>query len=249
MPTRLYIFLLIILTSCNSKSTDGNISERAAVKATETVSIASSKIQIYEQLKDTVGIKIDTLEINKKKFIQFIKNDNFNCLLSIKGDTIIPSKDYYFKVEFPDIDKDGNKDIRVFAYSNTPNQCDNYLFDKTKKIFILLENCNLDIDKLKGTDFYYSYNRAGCADMNWESTLSKIENYKLLNYGYIHGQGCDEEIDKYPQIIEVYRIRNSDTDQKELIKKLPYQKYIKEFGDKWSFIKSYWTKNYMTFER
>ena len=85
--------------------------------------------------------------------------------------------------------------------------------------------------------------------MNWESHLYKIENYKLVSYGYIKGQGCDFEIEKNPQIIEIYKVINSDTDEKTLIKKLPYQKHIKEFGDKWDFIKNYWTRNYKTFER
>ena len=239
MTTRLNILFLIILTACNSKSAD---------KTIENISADSSKIQI-NQHQDSVDIQIDTIKINDQKFIQTLKDSNFNCLLSLQGDTIVKSEDYYFKAEFLDIDKDGYKDIRVFAFSNTPNQCDNYLFDKNLKTFKLIENCDLDIQKIKGTDFFYSYNRAGCADMNWESHLSKIENYKLLDYGYIYGQGCDFEIEKNPQVIEIYKVSNSDTDEKVLIKKLPYQKHIKEFGDKWEFIENYWTRNYKTFER
>ncbi len=239
MTTRFNIFLLIILIACNSKSAD---------KTIENNSSDSSTVQFKTQQQDTVDIKIDTLKINGLKYIQTLKDTNFNCLLSIQGDTIVKSEDNYFKLELIDIDKDGNKDIRVFAFSNTPNQCDNYLFDKTTSSFKLIENCHLDIKKVRGTSFFYSYNRAGCAGLNWESSLSKIENYKLVNYGYIHGQGCDFEIEKNPQIIEIYKVSNSDTDERTLIKKLPYQKHIKEFGDKWDFIENYWTKNHKTFE-
>jgi hypothetical protein len=208
MTTRLNILFLIILTACNSKSAD---------KTIENISADSSIIQI-NQGQDSVDIQIDTLKINDQKFIQTLKDSSFNCLLSLQGDTIVKSEDYYFKAEFLDIDKDGYKDIRVFAFSNTPNQCDNYLFDKRLKTFKLIENCDLDIQKIKGTDFFYSYNRAGCADMNWESHLSKIENYKLVDYGYIYGKGCDFEIEKNPQVIEIYKVSNSDTDEKVLIK-------------------------------
>ena len=240
MTTRLNILFLIILTACNSKSAD---------KTIENNSADCSTVQIKTQQQDTVDIKIDTLKINGHKYIQTLKDSNFNCLLSIQGDTIVKSEDYYFKLELIDIDEDGYKDIRVFAFSNTPNQCDNYLFDKTTSSFKLIENCDLDIKKVKGTTFFYSYNRAGCADLNWESNLSKIENFKLVNYGYIHGQGCDFEINENPQVIEIYKVVNSDTDEKKLIKKLPYQKHIKEFGDKWEFIENYWTKNYKAFEQ
>ncbi len=239
MTTRLNILFLIILSACNSKSAD---------KTIEKISADPSSIQI-NQRQDSVDIQIDTLKINDQKFIQTLKGSNFNCLMSLQGDTIVRSEDYYFKAEFLDIDEDGYKDIRVFAFSNTPNQCDNYLFDKKLKTFKLIENCDLDIQKIKGTKFFYSYNRAGSADMNWESHLSKIENNKLVDCGYMYGQGCDFEIEKNPQIIEIYKVSNSDTDEKILIKKLPYQKHIKEFGDKWEFIENYWTRNCKTFER
>lgn len=41
---------------------------------------------------------------------------------------------------------------------------------------------------------------------------------------------------------------NSDTNEKKLMKKLPYKKHIKEFGDKWDFIEQYWAENYKAFE-
>lgn len=227
------------MTACNSKSAD---------KTLEVISTDSSKIKSQVQRQDSIDINIDSLKINDQEFIKTLKDGKFNCLLSIKGDTVVKSEDYYLEAKFLDIDEDGYKDIRVFVFSNNPNQCDNYLFDQKLKTFKLIENCDLDIRKIKGTDFFYSYNRAGCADMNWESHLSKIENYKLVDYGYIYGQGCDFEIEKNAQVIDIYKVNNLITGDKKLIKKLPYQKYIKEFGDKWDFIEKYWIKNYKTFE-
>jgi len=172
------------------------------------------------------------------------KDNNFQSLCTLRGDTVL-NGEFYSGVEFIDINADGYKDIRAFIYSNTPNQCENYLYDKANKTFRLIENCDLDIQIIKGTKYYYSYNKAGCADMNWESYLSKIENYKLISLGYIYAQGCDFEVKENPQKIEIYKIQN--TDKKVLIKTLPYLKNIPRFDDTWSFIKNYWTKNYREF--
>jgi hypothetical protein len=227
------------LTACNSKSINKNITNKT---------IDSSISKIKAQKLETINIQIDTLQINNQQYIQFSRSNKFNCLLSIKGDTLIKSEDYYFEAEFLDINEDGYKDIQISLFTNNPNDRENYLFDKKHNSFKLIENCERYIQKIKGTNFYYSYNRTGCSDMNWESYLSKIENYKLVNYGYIYGQGCDYEIKSNPKIIEIYKVLNSDTDEKVLIKKLPYQKYIKEFSEKWDFIKIYWTTNYNAFE-
>lgn len=240
MKKQLGIILLIFLIACNSRTSDNTI---------ENTQVVSSETKSNLQQQDTAGIQIDTLLINNQQYIQKLKDDKFNCLLSMKGDTIVKSEDYYFEVKFLDIDEDGYKDIRVFVVSNTPNQCDNYLFDKKLKTFKLIENCDLDIQKIKGTQFYYSYNRGGCSDMNWESHLSKIKNNELVNYGYIYGQGCDFKIKENPQSIEIYKIIDSQKDEKKLIKSLPYLKHIYKHVDKWDFIKRYWKQNFKTFER
>jgi hypothetical protein len=232
------MLLLLLLTACNSKLDEYK---------TEKNSASQSKISTKTQ--NTVVLNFDTLKINNQKYIQIQKKGHFNSLLSLDKDTIIKAKDEYFKLELIDINEDGYQDLRVFTLSNTPNECENYLFDTTRSSFTLIENCDLDIKKVKGTNFYYSYNRAGCADLNWESRLSKIENYKLVDYGYIHGQGCDFEIEKNPQIIEIYKVNHSDKEEKTLMNKLPYEECSKKFGDKWHFIENYWNNNNKKFER
>jgi hypothetical protein len=239
MKIRLNI-LFLILTACNAKSTD---------QAIENKTTDGSTKEIKFQPRDTIGVHIDTLLINNRQYIQVLKDNRFNCLVSMQGDTIVKPEDYYFEATFLDIDEDGYKDMRVFAFSNTPNQCSNYLFERELKTFKLIENCDLDIKKLKGTPFYYSCNSAGCADMNWESHLGKIENHKLVNYGYINGQGCDFEVKKNPQVIEIYKLSDSGRDGKKLIKSLPYLKHISKNNDKWAFIEKYWKQNVKTFDR
>ena len=130
------IIFLITLTACNSRSSD---------KTIENTQADSSLSKSNVQRKDTIGIHIDNLQINNQQYVQILKGNRFNCLLSMQGDTLVKSEDNYFEAKFLDIDEDSCKDIRVFAFSHTPNQCDNYLIDKKLKIFKLIENCDLDI--------------------------------------------------------------------------------------------------------
>lgn len=204
----------------------------------------------YAQRDETNFLKQkkDTLILNNQSLVRTLRDQNLQSLTTLSGDTILKDVGYYADIKFIDINADGYTDIRAFVVSNTPNQCENYLFDKGKKIFRLLQNCDLDIRLVKGTKYYYSYNRAGCADLNWESYLSKIENFKLVPVGYIYGQACDFDFKENPQQIFIYKITNPASETKLLIRKLPYSKYIPTFGEKWDFIESYWQKNWAIFK-
>lgn len=199
--------------------------------------------------EENKNIKIDTLQVNNNSLIRKLKDNRFNCLLTLKGDTIIKSQDCYSKIIFLDINKDSYKDIRVNAFRNTPNQCDNYFYDRKSKTFNLIENCYLDIKKIKGTEFYFSYNRLGCSDLNWESYLSKIEEFKLVNYGYMNGQGCDFKAKENPQMITIYKVLDTNYENNKFIEKLPYLKQISKNDDKFNFIEKYWKQNCKGFER
>ena len=204
----------------------------------------------YAQRDETNFLKQtkDTLVLNNQRLVRTLRDQKLQSLTTLSGDTILKDVGYYSEIKFIDINADGYTDIRAFVVSNTPNQCENYLFDKEKMVFRLLQNCDLDIRLVKGTKYYYSYNRAGCADLNWESYLSEIENFKLVPVGYIYGQGCDFDVKENPQEILIYKITNPATETKLLIRKLPYSKYIPTFGDKWNFIANYWQKNWQTFK-
>ncbi len=240
MTVRLYILLITFLTACNSDDVDKN---------SETNSNDSFAIQSKVQNIDTLDIKIDTLLINYQKLILTKDGRRPFCLRFANGDTIIKYADFYNSADFLDIDEDGYKDIRIYVFSNTPNQCENYLFDKKLKNFNRIENCSLDIVKVSGTNFYYSYNRAGCSDARWQSHLSKIENNQLVDYGEIYGNGCESDNDIDLRTIEIYKIFNSNFEDNELIEDLPYAEHIIEWQDKWNFIDTYWASNYSTFER
>ena len=121
-----YIVLGLFLTSCNLSKEKTYRSN--SVNKEDPVQVQSKTIFFN-----------DTLLINTGRFIQTRDKDSirFYCLTTINGDTIIPFADYYSHLELLDFNEDGITDIRVFTFSNTPNQCDNYLFDNKNNRFHL----------------------------------------------------------------------------------------------------------------
>lgn len=153
-------------------------------------------------------------------------------------------------IEFADFNKDQNPDIMVSYFGNNPTYF-LYLFDSKTQRFRNIEGYLKypDAVQLKNDpDLYYSYHRAGCADMNWVSDLFMIVDFKAVQLGHIYGQGCDFKVNENPQIIEIYKVIANNERNKKLLEKLPYLKFIPDFGDKWKFIEKYWNENYKKFE-
>jgi hypothetical protein len=223
---------VLILVSCN-QSTTHNSSKQLKNN--------------YENGNDS--IKRITITVNEMKFIQLFLDDKFYGLLSEKGDTIIRSDDSYIDAKFVDIDCDGSKDIQISFYSVSLNERNNYFFDTKKKTFREIENSNLYLQKIRGTNLYYSYDTESCSDLNWVSYLSEIKDYKQIDIGYMYGQGCDEDLKNYPQKIEIYQVVNSDSFELKLKKTINYQKHIPKNEDKWEFIETYWNRNYHAFTK
>jgi len=118
-------------------------------------------------------------------------------------------------------------------------------------MFVKIKNYSKFPDAIQikaNPNYYYSYHRAGCADMNWVSDLFKIENFKIIQLGYIYGQGCDSEDNENPPVIEIYKMENNDEEEGKLIESLLYAKHIPNFADKWDFIEKYWNGNYGKFK-
>ncbi len=154
-------------------------------------------------------------------------------------------------LQFPDFDNDKNKDI-MLTYMGNNFTYYIYLFDKTHNEFKFVEGFDRFPEAMQlktNPKYYYSYHRAGCADMNWVSDLFYIDNFKSIHIGHIYGQGCDFEVKDNPQVIEIFKIIDNKEENRKLIGKLPYLKNIPDFGDKWDFIKKYWTENYGKFNR
>jgi len=166
----------------------------------------------------------------------------------IKTDTLDAGE--LFNLEFPDFNDDGNKDIMV-AYMGNNFTYNLYLFDKISNEFKYVEGFDRFPEAIQlktNPTYYYSYHRAGCADMNWVSDLFYIDNFKSIHIGHIYGKGCDLEVRKNPQVIEIYKITDNKEENGKLIEKLPYLKTITSRGGKWDFIKKYWNANYRKFD-
>jgi hypothetical protein len=209
-----------------------------------TLACCNSKrnIGIVENSKrDTLGVNADTINLNGQIFVEIQKEDRFQCLISLSGDSIVTKQDYYHKLNLLDINQDSFDDLRIFVFSNTPNQCENYLFEPKQKVFKFIRNCDLDIEIIHGTQYYYSYNSTGCGDMNWESHLIRVDNWEATNIGLMNTIECDTE----KKGIFIYKIDgNSQTE----IKALPIRA-LKDNGnnDKLEYIKNFWTENYKAF--
>jgi hypothetical protein len=231
-----WIVCLILVTAC--ESTDNKIS----IKQTDTLPVIPTTPGIpIEEPEFT----IDTLLVDHKAFPVVLKDDAFYCLLSSTGDTLITPQEYYVNPEFPDINEDGYKDLRVYVASNTDNQCENYLYQKSNGSFRLLDDCDMDIKKIPGAPYYYGYVASGCADQNWMSYIGKIENNKWVVTGYMDAVGCNGKYTEDAQRrIKIYR---SKEDEMRLVEEFPYGRYLDGSDEKFDFFEKYWKKNYKRF--
>ena len=211
--------------------------------------ICSTNIFAQEHNSDTSFVinkhkfKITTREINSEQVTLTI----YRGSKIIKIDTLDSGGLSYLK--FPDFDNDSNKDI-MLTYMGNNFTYYLYLFDKANNDFKFIDGFDRfpSSQQLKtNPKYYYSYHRAGCADFDWVSDLFYIQSYKTIHIGHIYGKGCDADPEVEPQIIEVSKIIDNNSDNEKIFEKLPYKKNVPMFGDKWNFIKKYWQKNYSKF--
>ncbi|UTA66871.1 hypothetical protein [Emticicia sp. 21SJ11W-3] len=184
-------------------------------------------------------LTLDTLIVNQEPLIKFSEDNEFRCLLRADGDTIVKFNDYYNSIRFLDINQDGYSDIRVFVNSNSPNQCINYFFDNQSNGYKEITNSYLDIELIRDSNLFYSYNSTGCGDMNWVSHISKIENFEETNIGSIEVNACGNKDEK----INIYKLNNSN---KVRIDSNPIT--VLEKQNKFDFIREYWRRNYALFQ-
>lgn len=248
MKSVIVILSFILFTSCKQNQDNKEFPEKTL---SDTTTVQTNKAE-NQQMRyfDT------TFVVNKQNF-QFTINDidEENVTLTfirnsknIKTDTI--SSIGLGNFEFIDFNKDGNTDIQFTYLGNNPTFY-LYLFDSKNNEFKNVK----DFDKFSysiqlktNPKYYYSYHRAGCADSNWVSDLFYIDNFAAIHIGHIYGQGCEFEIEKNPQVIEIFKITGTNGENKKQIEKLPYAKNITKFDKKWDFIEKYWNANYMKFE-
>lgn len=204
------------------------------------------------------GHSFDTALVNNQQSIRITVKALNNDLLRITStsgvqssiiDTIESNGLAYIK--YPDFNKDGNADILIDYFGSNSTYL-LYLFDPEEKNFKQIENYLKYPDAVQlnaNSEYYYSYKKAGCADLDWVSDLFKIQDFKIVQLAHIEGNGCDFNVKISPQVIKIFKVTNNDVQNRILIEELSYLKNIPEFEDKWNFIQKYWNKNYIKFEK
>lgn len=229
----LIISLFFLLFSCRNEE-----NKLENMNSKNEISMTKSQIQVFK--RDTL------INDNQKYIVKHFRDDNLDfslLILNEKFDTIYKHFDYIDDYEILDFNEDGFKDLRLDYITNTPDVIDIVLFDSYSKRFEIVKDLGYYPSpfKIKNSNYYYSYHRAGCADLNWESDLFYIKDYRCIKIGNISGRGCG------------YEKRNGIFINKIVDKKAVEINWIKRdsgyYDDKWEFIENYWTKNHLKFTK
>jgi hypothetical protein len=239
---KLNIILIVLLVSCRQ--------DKRVEKVVESPKIKSEKIEVkqIQNLNRTYALLIDTLKIDSQEFI-VVQNDpredrNMNLsILNSKKDTVYTHDGFASNgFEFEDFDNNGILDIRLYQITNVGGISELIFFDEKNKIFKAVKEFDSFPEpvKIKNTQYWFSYHRSGCADINWGSELFKIENFKAIKIGEIEGLGCEDEKENG---IFIYKTKGNSRKRIYSEKRKPGY-----YNDKWDFIEKYWNENYRKFE-
>lgn len=224
MKPLLFLITIVLFSSCNKQ-------EKESVKTKET--------------PKQIILSSDSAEISGEKFRAFYTSDDIFYVLNQKNDTLFSGNDFCQNFDFDDFNEDGYKDIRFHYSGNIPTE-DLLLFEPSKKSFRKVENFNKypEAVKIGETKFYYSYHRSGCADMNWDSDLFYIQDFKAVKIGKISSYDCGNRDAR--DGIYIYKIQG---EKETLFETLPIETLAKYKNQKWDFFPEYWTKNFAEFEK
>lgn len=199
---------------------------------------------------------VRSAKINGQKFTAIFKETKHGRSFSVlnksghssidlnKGSLYLDDGEGVSSFDFVDINEDGYKDLLIEYYTNVPGIQDLLLYDKVHKAFVPIQGFPRFPSSIHipGTNLFYSYHRSGCADMNWDSDLFAIKNFKIIKLGNVSGIGCASE--KIQEGIFVYKIKGQ---KKTLLKKYPIDTISYYKDQKWGFIKEYWMRHYKNF--
>jgi hypothetical protein len=196
---------------------------------------------VFSFIKVSAQNQSDLIRVNNTQY-KIDLNKDFFSIRNLKTKAIIKRTNRNFVgFKFGDFDKDGLTDIFVEWGGNMPDRFSLFVFLKADDKYIEVEKFS-DFPAaipLKGTRFYYSYFRAGCADNAWGSDLFYIGKRSAIKIGRIKGDGCGID-----DRIVVSRI---DKDKTVEIERLPIETIQKFEDTKWGFIAQYWEKNFRKF--
>lgn len=164
MRTLFQLIIVVLLVSCSKRPEEHKIIERQEIKK-QTPASGQTAQHSFDTTTTTITINsypinISTIGIDDERVkISAIKNTETILLDTIDGAGLT-------NIEFQDINNDGNLDIKLSFVGNNPINLI-YLFDSSDNEFKYIEGFDNfpDAKLLKlNTKYYYSYNRAGCAD-------------------------------------------------------------------------------------
>ncbi len=198
-----------------------------------------------ENQVDSTIIRVESATIDNLLYTVTIKKDYTLFITDSNGNVVFKLNDSYPNFEFIDFDNDGKKDLMISHVSNIPGVEDFIKYDSNDKSFKEVKNFTKypDSKSINNTRYFYSYHRSGCADMNWDSDLFYIEDFKTIKIGNISGRECDNMDEK--DGIYICKIRG---DKKDSIETLPIDTIYKFQDNKWGFIADYWTRRYDEFK-
>ncbi|MEP1487365.1 MAG: hypothetical protein ABJK28_02940 [Algibacter sp.] len=176
------------------------------------------------------------------KFETCLKKYDFFVLKSSNGNTLYRNDNNPSEFILKDFNEDGFSDIELHFITNVPDVNEILIFNPISKTFTEIENFweFPAAKKIRKVNLYYSYQRSGCADSNWDSDLFYLKENKAVKIGNIQVIECNNE-----SVNGIYfYIVNGN--KKKLLKYISIEH--KNFENKWEFIEKYWTKNYKKFE-
>jgi hypothetical protein len=185
---------------------------------------------------DQIEFKVLACRDDKGSFAQLVKSKTDTLTIDgVSGN-----------IEILKFDNDDFLDI-TFSYLGNNYTADLFLYDNKSKSYKKVDGFMEVSDYKKlipSPNYYYSYHRAGCADMNWVSNLFYIDNFRVYQIGEIYGKGCDfEESEREIEISKIVTL-----DKIIVIETLPIDSIESYDEHKWGFIKSYWNKNFEKFK-
>jgi len=189
---------------------------------------------------DTTARDIHSFRIDGSVYTGVLKQDSF-YLYDGRGRALLRLPSEYLSFEFKDYNGDGYRDLILEVSSNTPDVMEIYLYSPSHHGFRELKDARKfpAPTRIKGTPYYYSYHRGGCADMVWDSDLFYIHNGAAVALGHIHAEEC-----KIEEGVYIYKIRGG---KEQLVKRLQIKTIHAYKNGKWGFIAAYWKKYYRRF--
>ncbi len=191
-------------------------------------------------------IYADTTMILGECFIaSYHKNDTL-YIINANKDTINQLSNLHPNIEFIDFNNDGQNDLISHFPSNIAEVKKVFLFNKEKGKFQEIVGLkDFPAPKhIKKTNYYYSYSRAGCHDLNWTSYLFYIDvDNTIVPTGFIFAKSCEDEPQK---MIEISKIIERNI---ILVNKIPISILGNYEQFKHGFLQEYWGNNYSKFQR